>query len=330
MKKSSIPTLCILLSCFLILYTAGFSYQVEGADFTAFDMISAVNNLRSAKGLAPVQMNSTLMAVAQNHSAYQASTHRSSHAGTAGEIVTARVTASGYGGGNKIVAGENVASLSLGITGMLGIIMNEIWADPVHGGAMINPKYTDVGVGIASDSKMVYITLNLAGVVEDPGASGNQSATPGTAAVNPNKPNILPLFTCTPLPDGTVYHTVGYGQTLRTIAQIYEVKMDDLARINQIDPDKIYEGQKLWIKKVEMPTITATLVSTPSSTIAISATSPISTRTTEPVSTATPVKSAELTASINTREVGILVIFILFIGVLGYFLFAGTRSDRRI
>ncbi|NMB56150.1 MAG: LysM peptidoglycan-binding domain-containing protein [Leptolinea sp.] len=330
MKKSPIPIICLLLHSLLILFTTGFFYQVEGADFTAVDMISAVNNLRSAKGLAPVQMNSTLMAVAQNHSAYQAATHKSSHAGSAGEIVTARVTASGYGGGKKIAAGENIASLSLGMTGMLGIIMNEIWADPVHGGAMINPKYTDVGVGIASDSETVYITLNLAGVVDDTGASGNQPATPGVVIANPNKLNILPLFTCTPFPDGTVYHTVGYGQTLRTIAQIYEVKVDDLARINQIDPDKIYEGQKLWIKKMEMPTITATLVSTPSSTIAISATPLISTRTTEPVSTATPVKPADLTVYINTREVGILVIFILFIGVLGYFLFAGSRSDRRI
>lgn len=40
------------------------------------------------------------------------------------------------------------------------------------------------------------------------------------------------------------------GDTLTRLAKKYEVSVEDLVRINHLkDPDKIYPGQKLWIRK---------------------------------------------------------------------------------
>ena len=45
-----------------------------------------------------------------------------------------------------------------------------------------------------------------------------------------------------------VYHTVQRGQTLYSIAKAYNIPMDELARINDLDdPNKIQAGQKLFV-----------------------------------------------------------------------------------
>jgi LysM repeat protein len=310
----------------------GFTIQADSPDFSAYDVINAVNNLRISQGLNPLQINATIMSVAQAHTDYQAITRRSSHADSAGGIVNDRVAASGYGAGNKFVAGENVANLDLGITDAVPIIVNEIWADAGHRGAMLNPKYQDIGVGVASDGKMVYVTLNLAGIVSS-GSGAIQATSAASTSLQPTGgvvgiPGILPLVTSTPMADGSVYHIVGYGQTLGTIARIYQVDVKDLVRLNNIDPDKIYAGQKLWIKKVAIsspsPSSThanlETLETAPTGTM-IPSEIPLSTTT----STPTPLPPSE---PANTREIGIIAIFIFFTAVLVFLLISNVRLQK--
>ncbi len=310
-QKGILILLCALaLGCI-----CGFTSQVTGADFSAYDMVSAVNNLRAAKGVSPVQVNAILMSVAQDHSDYQASMSRSSHTGRNGGIVNDRVEASGYAAGRQCYAGENVAVLDLRMTGMLQIIVYEIWSDAGHYGAMVNPNYTDAGVGIASDGKSVYVTLNLAGIKEP--ASQSDSNAGSSDSENPEmNPDILPLFTTTPKADGAVYHTVGYGQTLGTIARMYGVDMNDLAAINNIEPDKIFAGQNLFIRYTTPVPPTEIPTETPVS----SQTSELS-QTPEPSVTFTPARTNTLAISTiepdetpidRPREIGIVVIFMLF------------------
>jgi LysM repeat protein len=302
-----------------------FTNQINGADFSAYDLINEVNKIRASNGLSVLQINTTLMNVAQSHSEYQASISQSSHAGPSGEIVTVRVAASGYGGGAKIVAGENVAGFSAGMTDMLPVVVYEIWADPVHRGAMINPKYQDIGVGIAMDGRTVYVTLNLAGVVSDNKGTAATSVTNLTTSTGlnsnaPSNPAILPLFTTTPLSDGTVYHVVGYGQTLSTIARIYQVDIQELINLNQIEPDRIYAGQKLLVipgGKVA-PTVTPTAIKP--SDIPVT-----QTFTASPIvlvlDTSTPTLAP---IPVNTKETGLFLIFailgIILIASLMYFI----------
>jgi LysM repeat protein len=301
----------ILFIFFSQIFFYGFTSQINGADFSAFDLINEVNNVRSSRGLQVLQINSILMNVAQSHSDYQASIHRSSHAGRSGEIVNDRVTAAGYGSGEKIVAGENVASLDTGVTNMLPIIVYEIWSDSGHLGAMINPKYQDIGVGIATDEKIVYVTLNLGGIF-----SGNlgQKTTPasiqGPLTLQPadasSNPLILPLFTSTPMENGTVHHTVGYGQTLSTISRIYQVDIKEIIRLNQIDPDRIYSGQILLIR-TGIPILPT---GTPTATL-LPPVPPTFTATPNPSGTPTEISKLE-SEPVDTRQIGVISIFILF------------------
>jgi LysM repeat protein len=92
--------------------------------------------------------------------------------------------------------------------------------------------------------------LNVAGI------NGGAATTPAAQAERWGgmNPPILPRVTSTPLADGTVYHLVGYGQTLGTIAGMYGVTVQQLVDRNNVDPDRIYAGQKLWIMKVNTPT----------------------------------------------------------------------------
>ncbi len=319
MLKNSLSTLVILTQIAVFISLTAFSTQISDADFTAYDMINSVNIIRAAKGLPPVQMHPLIMAVAQDHSEYQASMSRSSHSGRDGGIVNGRVEASGYAGGRKFVAGENVATLSIGITGMLPIIVNEIWSDPGHYGAMVNPKYTDAGVGIASDGEMVYVTLNLAGIVEEASQGTTPEADDNDQPVTNQE--ILPLITTTPKSDGAVYHTVGFGQTLGTIAQMYGVDMNDLAAINGIEPDTIYAGQNLFIRFMTPSPVTE--IPNPGTSQTVT-TTPLLT-TVSPIPSTLIVDSTPIPATkpvSRPREIGIVVIFVLFSILIVIFLYS--------
>lgn len=306
----------------LVIFCSAFTNQTGSLNFSAFDVINAVNLLRASSGLPELQVNTSLMAAAQSHSEYQAAISTSSHADAAGGIVTGRVAASGYGSGAEIVAGENVAALTIGIDNSVSIIVNEIWADSVHRGAMLNPKYTDIGVGVACDETMVYITLNVAGLKG--GTAPAPTSQGGTIGGEANPP-VLPRVTSTPLADGTVYHLVGYGQTLGTIAGMYGVTVQQLVDRNNVDPDRIYAGQKLWIMKVDTPTAAPTELPTLTT---VPTESPSATNTLEPTITKTP--PPDPPADINTRNLGMVIIFLFMGGFLFYVLIVWSKPSNGV
>jgi LysM repeat protein len=322
LKKNNSRISILLISIALAFIASGFSRQIGALNFSADDVINAVNNLRTAGGLPALQVNSALMAAAQSHSEYQAAVHQSSHSSVSGAIA-----ANGYGSGGEFLAGENVAALTLGTENSVSIIVSEIWADSVHRGAMMNPKYTDIGVGVACDEEMVYITLNVAGLK----AGTAKASTPQ----NPETPSaplppILARVTSTPMSDGTVYHLVGYGQTLGTIAGMYGVSIQQIVDANGIDPNKIYAGQRLYIKKALLPTSTSTvepsLSPAPSNTIKPA--TPTSTETASPTATVTPVPVTPM--EINTRELGIGLIFVLMVVFLLILLISRNNASKSV
>jgi len=321
-NKTRLRQLTGFLLAVMAFFSSAFTRQTGSLNFNAFDVISAVNLLRASYGLPVLTINAALMAAAQSHSEYQASIRTSSHADAYGNIVTGRVIASGYGSGADIVAGENVAALTIGTENSVSIIVNEIWADPVHRGAMLNPKYTDIGVGVASDGSMVYITLNVAGI--NGGAATTPAAQAGAVGGGMNPP-ILPRVTSTPLADGTVYHLVGYGQTLGTIAGMYGVTVQQLVDRNNVDPDRIYAGQKLWIMKVNTPTTPPTEL--PSLTT-IPTESLTATFTLEPDLTITP--QHEPPAENNTRNLGMVIIFLIMGCFLLYMLIIWSKPSNSV
>ncbi len=79
----------------------------------------------------------------------------------------------------------------------------------------------------------------------------------------PTQPQVAPVITSTPNPDGSVIHVVGFGQTLIMIANAYGIKLDQLKKQNNLSGDIIFEGRKLLIQGSSTPTLTATITETP-------------------------------------------------------------------
>ena len=219
-----------------------------------YDVLNLVNQLRASKGLAPLQANAELMAAAQKHSEYQATVHSITHYGPGGNSPKDRAAAAGYGGGASFFLSENIyggssATAQRAVTWWQG--------DAPHLSTMLGSQYTDAGAGVATDGSTVYYTLDVGYISGAPGGSGSGStggsvaatSLPGTAQATVN-----PVLMATPMPDGSIVHTVQAGQTLWTIAAIYNVNLQDLLKLNAFNENTlIYVGQKILVKGPDAP-----------------------------------------------------------------------------
>jgi hypothetical protein len=122
---------------------------------------------------------------------------------------------------------------------------------------MINPQYLDVGAGISIAGGRVYITMDAGWPSGAYPLPTHQTWTPEGTPGQFSSLAFEPIFVSTPLPDGSLYHVVGYGQSLIGIAGAYGMSVTDLATINNINPDQIYAGQKLIIHRAATPSPTA-------------------------------------------------------------------------
>lgn len=244
---------------------------------SASDLVNAVNALRASYGLPPYQVESGLMAFAQQHSEYQASIDQPTHTHSDGSTP------------EQDGVFENVAVGGLNLSA--GTVVNSIWSDSLHRSTMINISAGYIGAGVASNDHATYFTID---VRKEPGAPAVPAIQPtsgsGSTAQAPAATSIpfVALATVTPRPDGAIIHTVGYGQSLWSIAIAYGVTVDAIRKLNNLAEGSvdIYAGQKLLIKA---PVATATPSLTPTASVTATATAtrtPLPTRT-RPAPTAT-------------------------------------------
>jgi LysM repeat protein len=187
------------------------------------------------------------MAMAQEHSAYQASIHRSTHEHSDGR------------GPPQLGVVENVAGGTSGYITAYDVVYN-IWVDPGHLYTLIGYAAGAMGVGVADDGETTYFTLEL----RPSGAALSSPPVPGATLVIATLPAEVPLVTATPRPDGSIVHEIGYGQSLWAIALAYGVTGDQLRAWNNLPEgsSEIYAGGKLLVR---LPgTVMATLSDTPS------------------------------------------------------------------
>lgn len=216
------------------------------------ELINEINALRASHGLAAYTVDPYLMALAHEHSVYQASIHKSTHEHSDGR------------GPLQIGVVENVAGGDLGfITPQTAL--THIWMmDAGHLKTLVGFESGSMGVGIADDGITAYYTLEVI-----PGAGS--AATPGklrdgTSVAGGTPIAFVPLITMTALADGTIIHVVDYGQTLWSIALAYGVHIDQIRAWNNIAPDstEIYAGQLLLVRPASLVTpLPATRTTTP-------------------------------------------------------------------
>lgn len=321
------------LFTFLILAAllgSGLGVRPAGATATAYDVLAAVNALRANNGLPPLVANSSLMASAQAHSEYQAFLGTWTHEGAGGSTPKSRAIAAGYGGGATVFISENVAEISP--TADLSFLLYTIWADAVHWNTMTNPNYTDAGVGVAEANGEVFYTLDVGYVAGAPAAQATPRPTiPGGATVTIQY--IQPVVAATPREDGSIVHTVEYGQALLSIAQIYGVTVDEIKALNHLSSNTIWVGMELIIRPAFTPSMTPTITNTPvpptfTSTPTRTPRPPTLTPTATITPTPTPAELLDIKMNADTRRgIAIGIIIACAAGLL-FMLVSGLRKKK--
>ena len=223
---------------------------------TAQDLIAAVNALRSSNGLAPYQVDSTLMSSAQAHSEYQASIQDTTHTRADG------TTPADYSFIENIAGGLNLSA---------DAAVNRFWQDQLHLSTLVGISDGFVGAGVAVDgNSVVYYTLQVrraAGSKDVPvsvaPASGMDTGQ-GAAADQPAAAAGLYLqITATPQPDGSIIHTVQAGESAWFVANMYGLTVQELSALNGLSPDPaLFVGQKLIVRQAATPTTSPTVTPT--------------------------------------------------------------------
>ncbi|MGE5224884.1 MAG: LysM peptidoglycan-binding domain-containing protein [Omnitrophica WOR_2 bacterium] len=111
--------------------------------------------------------------------------------------------------------------------------------------------------------------------------------------------NQLAGKTATPNPDGSIIHTVEYGDSLYSIAVEYGVTIATIKELNQLTTNDIVAGQKLVIRLGASPTPTQPVTATPNPTWTPRPTSTV-TATRRPTYTPAPTVTPKPTATPKT------------------------------
>lgn len=265
---------CVSLAIVLLLTLFGYSMHSSAQAGDPYALIDAVNNLRTANGLPPYQVDSILMSIAQAHSDYQAAIGVVTHTGAGGTRPKDRAAAAGYGGGATFFISENiVGGTDLSVDGAISMWLGD---DP-HIQTMLGASYQDIGAGVSVSDGFVYYTIDVSYV-----AGGGNYSPPATS--QPGGPTAIPVYlvqTSTPNPDGSVVHTVRSGQTLSGIAKAYGVLVPEIKDLNNLTSDTIYVGDQLLIRLASTPGPTSTITATTTPT-------QVATPTRKPTRTPTP------------------------------------------
>lgn len=122
-----------------------------------------VNDARTERGLAPLESDDALAAVAANHSAHMARNDYVNHTQPDGTTIADRYAAAGIEcrGGENIYFTPNGA-LRVSEQAFAETVVRAWLASPGHRRALLNEDYTTQGIGVVvSESGGVYVTQDL-------------------------------------------------------------------------------------------------------------------------------------------------------------------------
>lgn len=334
----------IALMLVILLVGTGLSVQhfVSAQSISASDLIAAVNALRASRGLESYQVDSSAMAYSQEHADYMASIQTGTHTHSDGSSPWAN----GYA--------ENVASGSVDFMS-LDFVIYTIWADDIHMKTMVGYSSGAIGAGtaIGSDGD-IYMVIDVR-----PGAAVSYTVPTSNAPLSGTQQAITPEPTWQPAPtdmilaDGSLIHTVAYGEALWSIAIKYGVKINEILQWNAMaaGTNTIYVGQQL---KIILPVTVTPATSTPaassteeSETVPTIQATPSATQTMQStatrkptvtptqVPTLTPTTQPMLLKKLTSGDKTTTTILVIVAGAIGLLLVelnsrAGRRNQSRI
>jgi LysM repeat protein len=302
---------------------------------TASEVIEAVNALRIANGLLPLNPHPVLMQVAQweaNAIAGGAPGHTRPGGLTLGQWLlslgyplSGDLTLDGYRSENWITA----STAQEAVQAWLG--------DEPHTNTMLSPFRSDIGAAVAV-SDQIYIVLETAlqtnnGFMQPVAYDMLTAIAQGgsfTGGDNLVPQYIIPVKRSTARPDGNVVHKVQYGQSLWSIAITYNTTIDQIRAWNNLgDSIEIYDGQVLLVQRgaTQPPPPTNTPLASPTPFYDITPTGSASflTATAQPVSLE---QSNERSGPPTVSAPGLWALFILFVAVAGAGIGTWVTSTR--
>lgn len=237
---------------------------------TAEELINAVNALRLAYGLAPLNTHPVLMQVAQAE---------------ANGIANG---ANGHWRPNNITLGQWLISLGYPLSGDLSLdgYRSENWvaastvdeaitawlSDDPHTNTMLSSDRSDIGAGVAVGDQ-TYLVLEtalqttsgqqqsdaydiLTGIPMTQ-AAYSSGATQSVADGMPE--HVIPVMRSTARPDGDVFHKVQDGQSLWSIAVTYGTTINRLRALNNLGGNTVIQpNQVLLVQKGATQPVPAT------------------------------------------------------------------------
>jgi LysM repeat protein len=191
------------------------------------------------------------------------------------------------------------------------------WADPDHMLMATVGYYKNIGAGVATSQYGTWYVVHAAYIA---GGYANPTQDPNITLAPTTSQFMQPLVTSTPLDDGTIFHIVGYGQTLWQIALAYDTHVETLQTLNNLADTNIMADQKLLIRPSLTPTIAPTVTPTPTlptrtPTSSVAPRTPSFTLT--PSATLTPTPIIASLPSLDRRSLGIIVISVCVLGLGG-------------
>ena len=295
------------------------------------DIINAVNNLRLAQGLNVLAVHPVLMQVAaQQAGALAASEGSIGHQRPCGMTLGQQLLVMGFPlWGDLSLDGyrsENWVAAST-----VEQVMSFWLSDAEHMNTMLSPNRSDIGAAVAA-SDQTYVVLETALKTNSgqhqntaydilTGVPMTQAVCAGYASGDISQYSI-PVALSTAKPDGDVVHEVQYGQTLWSLADIYQVSIEQIKRLNGLTDDTIVPGWKLLIQKgaTQPAPVTGTPITLGMPTETKYPTA-IPFYTTTPTSTPT-VPAVPLGQQIKQNRMVVVALliafFILFAGMIGW------------
>jgi uncharacterized protein YkwD len=138
----------------LVLYHGTQSVRAQNVPSDAEEILILVNQRRAEEGMAPLRRNAALEKAAQSWAATMAKTGYFSHTGRDGSTSQMRIAAAGYQG---VRTGENLAR---GFSNPISV-MNGWMMSAAHRRNILDPEFTDLGVGVAEGKGGTYWVQNF-------------------------------------------------------------------------------------------------------------------------------------------------------------------------
>jgi LysM repeat protein len=242
----------VILSPLVVVSASTNPQPAQAPPFSASDVIAAINSYRTQNGLPALTTNALLNSLAQTQANYQASIDYVTHTGPDGSSPQDRAIAAGYGDGEGFYFSEIIYG---GYNATADDAMTWWKNSSTHNYYILQATYVEIGAAIATSGSTTYFTAELAGsysgsTSSTTGESGNSSSTSSESSVLPTPGNIvIPVQKSTPNADGSIIHTVQEGQTLWTLAAVYEVELNTLLEINGFTTNTyVFPGDEILIQ----------------------------------------------------------------------------------